>query len=121
MPREFNVQVYGNNSSEDIINKMEAKNQAQNEIAQSAGGYRGGGETVTVPQFSSRGSEAGPTNSNSNIANLAQTQLRADVINDGMSNTGQPINGGYKKKRSRRSKRKRSKKYRYRNRKSRKY
>lgn len=114
MPREFSVQVYGNSSREDIMNNMEAKNNAQNEIAQSAGGYRGG-EPVVVPQFSSRGSEVSPTNPNSNATSLAQTQLRADAINNGMTKAG----GAYKKKKSRS---RRSRKYRYRrNRKSRKY
>jgi len=121
---KFEYQVYGNNSSEDIINKMQAKAEAQNALAQTAGGFRkkfrGGSEVHTVPQFASRGDEVSPVNSNDNIANIARAQLRADVIQDAQGNTGEVIKGGYKNRRSRRSRR--SQKYRKRrNRKSRKY
>ena len=118
---KFEYQVYGNNSSEDIINKMQAKAEAQNALAQTAGGFRkkirGGSEVHTVPQFASRGDEVSPVNSNDNIANIARAQLRADVIQDAQSNTGEVIKGGYKNRRSRRSRKYRKR----RNRKSRKY
>jgi hypothetical protein len=113
MPREFQLQLYGNNSREDIIAAQQAKAETQNKLAQS------GGEAIPVVQFETTGSDLSPHNTNNSIKQLSHTLLRADELTKVQGNTGQPIGGSRRYRKYRRS-RKRNRNRR-RNRKSRKY
>jgi len=109
MARTFSHQVYDTNGTtpqQNIINHMNARAVAQNNLAKT------GGALVEVPQFRQSGPAVSPQNSNSQITGMAQAQLKMDSLAKAQANSGKPINGGRKK--SRKNKK-------YRKRKSRKY
>ena len=110
MVRTFSHQVYdtgGTTPQQNIINHMNARAVAQNNLAKS------GGAPVEVPQFRQSGPAISPQNSNSQIAGMAQAQLKMDSLAKAQANTGKPIKGGKRKsikRKSRKNKRK-SRKY----------
>ena len=99
MTRTFTHQVYDTNGTtpqKNIINHMNTRAIAQNNLAKS------GGAPVEVPQFRQSGPALSPQNTNSQISGMAQAQLKMDSLQKAQSNTGQPQKGGkYKKTRKR--------------------
>jgi hypothetical protein len=109
MTRTFSHQVYDTNGTtpqKNIINHMNSRAVAQNNLAKS------GGAPVAVPQFRQSGPAVSPQNSNSQISGMAQAQLKMDSLAKAQANSGQPQTGGkYKKSRKRKNKRKTRKYY----------
>jgi hypothetical protein len=108
MSRTFSHQVYDTNGTtpqQNIINHMNAKAVAQNNLAKSGGGV------VEVPQFRQSGPPVSPQNSNSQIVGMAQAQLKMDSLSKAQSNIGKPISGGRKSRKRRKNKKRKSRKY----------
>ena len=94
MGRSFSHQVYdtgGTTPQKNIINHMNARTEAQNNLAKS------GGAPVAVPQFRESGPAVSPNNSNSQIAGMASAQLKMDSLAKAQANTGKQIGGKSKK------------------------
>jgi hypothetical protein len=106
MTRTFTQQVYDTNGTtpqKNIINHMNERAIAQNNLAKS------GGAPVAVPQFRQSGPVLSPQNTNSQIAEMAQAQLKMDSLQKAQANTGMPQKGG-KRKTKRKPKRKNKRK-----------
>jgi hypothetical protein len=110
--RTFAHKVYDTNGAtpqQNIINHMNARTIAQNNLAKSGGG------SVTVPQFRTAGPPQA-NNPNDTIQRAAGAQLKMDSLAKAQANTGQPIQGGQRKTKTKQKQTKRKTK-----RKSRKY
>jgi hypothetical protein len=111
--RDFSQKVYGTDGAtpkQHVINQMNARNAAQNKLAQS------GGASVVVPQTVNTKNQVSPDNPNTNNGRMISAQLRMDSAAKAQANTGQPIVTGKQAGGRRKTKRQRK-----RNRKSRKY
>jgi hypothetical protein len=105
--RTFAQQVYDTNGAtpkQNVINQMNARNNAQSNLAKS------GGASVTVPQFGSSKNAVSPDNPNTHATRMASAQLRMDSAAKAQANTGQKINGGTRRRKTKNRKRK-SRKY----------
>ena len=108
MARTFSHQVYDTNGTtpqKNVINHMNARAIAQNNLAKS------GGAPIPVPQFRQSGPAVSPQNSNSQIAGMAQQQLKMDSLSKAQINIGKPISGGRKSRKRRKNKKRKSRKY----------
>ena len=113
MARTFSHQVYdtgGTTPQKNVIQHMQSRSQAQNNLAKSGGGQ------VTVPQFNQTGPPVSPNDSNSQIRGMASAQLKSDSLSKAQANTGKPISGGkksrkYKSKKSKKNKKRKTRKY----------
>jgi hypothetical protein len=110
MTRTFSHQVYdtgGTTPQKNAIQHMQARSQAQNNLAKSGGGQ------VTVPQFREAGPPVSPNGSNSQITGMASAQLKSDSLSKAQANTGKPITGGKKsrKYKSKKYKKRKTRKY----------
>lgn len=103
MARTFSHQVYDTNGTtpqKNVINHMNARAIAQNNLAKS------GGAPIPVPQFRQSGPAVSPQNSNSQIAGMAQQQLKMDSLAKAQANTGKQIGGKSRRRKKKRKTRK---------------
>jgi len=104
--RDFSQKLYSTNGAtpkQNAINQMNARNIAQNKLAQSGGASN----TVVVPQTVNSRQQVSPLNPNTNNARMISAQLRMDSAAKAQTNTGQQIvpakTGGRRTKRYKRN------------------